>query len=57
MMPILDLTLWARATTRGQGDEEEPAKEFKNDQLLRKERNQREGYTQGKVQKVLQEGG
>ena len=57
-MPILDLiTLWARATMRGHGNEEEPTKEAKKDQVHRKERNKREAYTQGKVKKVLQECG
>lgn len=36
---------------RGHRDEEGPAKESKKDQPLRKERNNREGYTQGKVRK------
>ena len=36
---IKDYT-WARATMRVCGDEEEPAKEAKMDQLLRKERNE-----------------
>lgn len=43
------ITLLARATTRGCGDGEAPAKEARKDQLLREERDKREKCTQGKV--------
>lgn len=56
IMPIVDLiTRGSRATMRGHSDEKE--EEAKRDQGPRKERNRREGCTQGKEKKVLQECG